>query len=94
LLMMPAVVTSFDRIQNYLGKLWRQIHLLTVPAFLLACAHAALIGSRYLGGFEWKLENQIFTAVLGTIALLVTIARSRWFWSILGLDKFYVSPVK
>ncbi|NJK76599.1 MAG: sulfite exporter TauE/SafE family protein [Oscillatoriales cyanobacterium RU_3_3] len=94
LLMLPAAVTSFDRIQNYLGKFWWQIHLLTVPAFLLACAHAAVIGSRFLGGFELKLENQIFTAVLGAIAVLVTCARSRWFWSILSLEKFYVSPVK
>jgi uncharacterized protein len=94
LLMVPAAVTSFDRIQNYLGKLWRRIHLLTFPAFLLGCAHAALIGSRYLGGFELKLENQLLTAMLVAIAVLVTCARSRLFWSILGLDKFYVLPFK
>jgi hypothetical protein len=93
-LMVPAAVTSFDRIQNYLGQLWRRIHLLTVPAFLLSAIHAALIGSRYLGGFEWKLENQLLTALLAVVAVLVTCVRSRLFWSILSLDKFYVSPVK
>jgi len=29
----PAALTSFDRFQSYLGKRWRQIHLLGVPAF-------------------------------------------------------------
>jgi len=31
-LMTPAALTSFDRFQSYLGKRWRQIHLLGVPA--------------------------------------------------------------
>lgn len=94
LLMLPAAVTSFDRIQNYLGKLWRQIHLLGIPAFLLAAAHAAIIGSHYLSGFEWKLENQLLTAALVASVALVIGARSRLFWSIFGWEKFYVSPVK
>ncbi|WP_265239205.1 sulfite exporter TauE/SafE family protein [Lyngbya sp. CCAP 1446/10] len=94
LLMLPAAVTSVDRIQHYLGKLWRRIHLLTVPAFLLSAIHAALIGSHYLGGFEWKLHNQLLTAVLTVVAVLVMFVRSRLFWSILSLEKFYVSPVK
>ncbi|MEP6487138.1 sulfite exporter TauE/SafE family protein [Microcoleus vaginatus GB2-A3] len=94
LLMLPAAVTSCDRIQNYLGQLWRMLHLLSVPAFLLCAIHAALIGSHYLGGFEWKLHNQLLTAVLGVVVVLVMFVRSRFFWSILSLDKFYVSPVK
>ena len=94
LLMLPAAVTSVDRIQNYLGKLWRMLHLLSVPAFLLCAVHAALIGSHYLGGFEWKLHNQLLTAVLAVVAVLVMFVRSRLFWSILSLEKFYVSPVK
>lgn len=94
LLMLPAAVTSCDRIQNYLGQLWRMLHLLSVPAFLLCAVHAALIGSHYLGGFEWKLHNQLLTAVLGVVTVLVMFVRSRFFWSILSLDKFYVSPVK
>ena len=94
LLMIPAAVTSCDRIQDYLGKLWRQIHLLSVPAFLLCTIHAALIGSHYLGGFEWKLHNQLLTAVLVVVTVLVMFVRSRLFWSILSLENFYVSPVK
>lgn len=94
LLMLPAAVTSCDRLQNYLGKRWRRIHLLTVPAFLLCALHAALIGSHYLGGFEWKLHNQLLTAVLAVVAVLVLCVRSRLFWSILSLDNFYVAPVK
>ncbi|WP_293147501.1 MULTISPECIES: sulfite exporter TauE/SafE family protein [unclassified Microcoleus] len=94
LLMIPAAVTSCDRIQNYLGKRWRQIHLLTVPAFLLCALHAALIGSHYLGGFEWKLYDRLLTAVLAAVAVLVLLVRSRLFWSILSLDNFYVAPVK
>ena len=94
LLMVPAAVTSVDRIQNFLGKLWRRLHLLSVPAFLLCAVHAALIGSHYLGGFEWKLHNQLLTAVLAVVAVLVMFVRSRLFWSVLSLEKFYVSPVK
>ncbi|MEG3857655.1 urease accessory protein UreH domain-containing protein [Microcoleus sp. herbarium12] len=94
LLMIPAAVTSVDRLQNYLGKRWRQIHLLTVPAFLLCALHAILIGSHYLGGFEWTAVNQWRALLLGIIALSVLFVRSRLFWSILSLEKFYVSPVK
>ncbi|MEG3931121.1 sulfite exporter TauE/SafE family protein [Microcoleus sp. T3_B1] len=94
LLMLPAAVTSCDRIQNFLGQLWRMLHLLSVPAFLLCAVHAALIGSHYLGGFEWKLHNQLLTAVLAVVTVLVTFVRSRLFWSVLSLENFYVSPVK
>jgi len=94
LLMVPAAVTSVDRIQNFLGKLWRMLHLLSVPAFLLCAVHAALIGSHYLGGFEWKLHNQLQTAVLAVVTVLVMFVRSRLFWSVLSLENFYVSPVK
>lgn len=94
LLMTPAAVTSFDRAQNYLGKRWRQIHLLGVPALLLGVIHAIAIGSHYLGGFEWKAQNKLLTALLAAIALCVLLVRSRLFWSLLSLERFYVSPVK
>ncbi|MCC3407460.1 MAG: sulfite exporter TauE/SafE family protein [Microcoleus sp. PH2017_10_PVI_O_A] len=94
LLMLPAAVTSCDRIQHHLGKLWRPIHLLSVPAFLLCALHAILIGSHYLGGFESTAVNQLRALLLGIIALSVLFVRSRLFWSILSLDNFYVSPVK
>ena len=94
LLMVPAAVTSVDRIQNFLGKLWRRLHLLSVPAFLLCAVHAALIGSHYLGGFEWTAVNQLRALLLGIIALGVLLVRSPLFWSVLSLKNFYVSPVK
>ncbi|MEG3919602.1 sulfite exporter TauE/SafE family protein [Microcoleus sp. T3_A4] len=94
LLMLPAAVTSCDCIQNFLGQLWRMLHLLSVPAFLLCAIHAALIGSHYLGGFEWKLHNQLLTGVLAVVVVLVMFVRSRLFWSVLSLENFYVSPVK
>jgi hypothetical protein len=94
LLMVPAAVTSVDRIQNFLGKLWRMLHLLSIPAFLLCAVHAALIGSHYLGGFEWTAVNQLRALLLGIIALGVLLVRSRFFWSVLSLQNFYVSPVK
>ncbi|MEG3986705.1 sulfite exporter TauE/SafE family protein [Microcoleus sp. S28C3] len=94
LLILPAAVTSVDRIQNFLGKLWRMLHLLSVPAFLLCAVHAALIGSHYLGGFESTAVNNLRALLLGIIALGVLLVRSRLFWSVLSLEKFYVSPVK
>ncbi|MEG4392487.1 urease accessory protein UreH domain-containing protein [Microcoleus sp. BROC3] len=94
LLMLPAAVTSCDRIQNFLGQLWRMLHLLSLPAFLLCAIHAALIGSHYLGGFESTAVNQLRALLLGIIALGVLLVRSRLFWSLLSLENFYVSPVK
>ena len=94
LLMTPAAVTSFDRAQNYLGKRWRPIHLLSVPALLLGVIHAIAIGSHYLGGFELTTLNKLFAVILGAIALCVLLVRTRLFWSLLSLERFYVSPVK
>lgn len=94
LLMTPAAITSCDRLQNYLGQRWRQIHLLSVPAFLLCAVHAIAIGSHYLGGFEWTAQNKLLTALLGAIALSILLVRSHLFWTLLSLERFYVSPIK
>ena len=50
LLLTPLAFTSFDKAQKNLGKYWRQIHLLSIPALILAVIHAVLIGTHYLGG--------------------------------------------
>ena len=92
LLMTPAALTSFDRLQNRLGQRWRQIHLLGVPALLLTTAHAVLIGSHYLGSLNWTGQNQLWTVLLAIVTLLVLLVRSPLFWSILSLKKFYVPP--
>lgn len=93
-LMTPAALTSFDRLQSYLGKRWRQIHLLGVPAVLLSAIHAVLIGSHYLGGLEWTWGNKLRVVLLGVVTLCVLLVRSRQFWSMLSLEKFYVSSTQ
>lgn len=93
-LMIPAAITSFDRIQSYLGKRWRQIHLLGVPAAILSAIHALLIGSHYLGAGEGNWSNRIWIILLGVVTLSVLLVRSRFFWSILSLEKLYVPPIK
>ena len=94
ILMTPAAVTSFDRIQTYLGKRWRQIHLLGVPAVILTAIHAALLGSHYLGAGEENWSNQLWTVLLFLAVLAVLLVRSPLFWSILSLEKYYVPSTK
>ncbi len=94
ILLAPAALTSFDRLQLRLGDRWRQIHLLAIPAFLLAVIHTVLIGSRYLGGLNWTWQHLVWTGSLVVVAIAVILVRSRLTWSILCLSKFYVSPIK
>jgi sulfite exporter TauE/SafE len=91
-LMIPAAVTSFDFLQKSLGKYWRQIHLLSVPALLLSAIHAVLIGSHYLGALRLTWEHKLAALLLGIITLCVLLVRSRHFWSMLDIGKFYVPP--
>jgi sulfite exporter TauE/SafE len=91
-LMSPAACTSFNFLQKSLGKHWRQLHLLSVPALLLITIHAMLIGSHYLGALKWTWGNQLATLLLGIITLGVFLVRSHFLWSILKLEKFYVPP--
>lgn len=91
-LMTPAALTSFDRLQKALGRRWRQIHLLGVPALLLAGIHTVLIGSHYLGNVEWTWGNEFRAALVGIIIFGVLLVRLRCFWSLLSLEKFYVPP--
>ena len=90
-LMIPAALTSFDRLVVKLGKYWRWVHLLTVPALLLAAVHTVLIGSHYLGNPEWTIANQAMAGLLGVTMIAVSLARSRWIWSLISLEKYYVS---
>jgi len=59
-LLTPAALTSFDSLQKSLGN-WRQIHLLSVPALLLAAIHTVLIGDHYLGSLQFTCENKLAT---------------------------------
>jgi uncharacterized protein len=91
-LMTPGALTSFDRLQKSLGKRWRQIHLLAVPALIIATVHTVLIGSHYLGELEWTWQNQLLTAIAAILVLGVLLVRFRWFWSVFSLEKFYAPP--
>jgi uncharacterized protein len=93
-LLTPAALTSFDWLQQKLGDRWRHIHLLTIPAFVLAAGHTVLIGSHYLGGFNGSWQNQLWTGGLIAIALMVLLMRIRLFWRLLSLEQFYSSSIK
>lgn len=93
-LITPAALTSFDWMQRYLGKRWRQIHLLSVPALVLCGVHTVLIGSHYLGELQWTWEDKLRTALLGLVMLLVLLMRWRWIWCVLSLEKFYAPAIK
>jgi len=90
--MTPAAFTSFDRIQKSLGKRWRYIHLLAVPALIFAAIHTVLIGSHYLGQLEGGWDNKLMSAIASLLVIGVLLVRSRWLWSVLSLEKFYVPP--
>jgi uncharacterized protein len=94
LLMTPAALTSFDKLQKKLGQSWRKIHLLSVPALILCVIHAIAIGSSYLGAWDWTWKNQLLTVLLSLIGVLTLLIRRAWFWSLLSLEKFYVPSNK
>ncbi|MEO1431558.1 MAG: sulfite exporter TauE/SafE family protein [Cyanobacteria bacterium J06632_19] len=91
ILMAPAAFTSFDSLQKSLGKNWRKIHLLSLPALILSAAHALIIGSHYFGSVQSTLLSKFAPAVLGIVTLAVLLLRTRLFWTVLGLQRFYVS---
>lgn len=94
ILMTPAALTSFDSLQRALGKRWRLIHLLGVPALVLATVHTVLIGSHYLGELQWNWDHGMRSAIAFLITALVLLIRFRLVWSLLSLQKFYVAPNK
>lgn len=91
-LMIPLALTSFDWAQKQLSKKWRQLHLLSVPVFILAVNHTILLGTNYLGSFDGSIGNLWAAGSVGAIALLTLLIRRQWFWSLLSLEQFYVSP--
>jgi sulfite exporter TauE/SafE len=94
LLMTPAACTSLDHWQKVLGKRWRQIHLLCIPALILAVIHTLFIGSHYLGELNWTVASQLRTLGLVAITLGVLLLRWRCFWLLFSLDKFYIRSNK
>jgi uncharacterized protein len=94
MLMLPLALTSFDGAQKQMGKAWRSLHLLSIPALILAILHTILIGSHYLGALQLSEFNRGATVCVGAIGLLVLLMRWRWFWMLLGLEKFYVASIQ
>jgi hypothetical protein len=92
-LMIPLAATSFDQAQARLGPRWRQLHLLSVPIFILAVAHTLLLGSTYLGSFEPSTRHWLGAIALVSLAVLALLLRWRGFWSLLSLERFY-APFK
>lgn len=92
ILMLPAAVTSFDSAQRWLGDNWRRLHLLTVPALVMASGHCLLTGSHYLGRTQPQVGHWL--AVIGLIGMtgLVLAVRSQQCWRWLGLRQRY-TPV-
>ncbi|MFM7425936.1 MAG: sulfite exporter TauE/SafE family protein [Elainella sp.] len=91
LFMLPAALTSFNWAQQHL-KLWRRLHLLAVPALLLAVMHCVLIGSNFLGSWQTSAWNWLWVGLLSSSTIGLLLLRVRWFWALLGLEKFYLPP--
>lgn len=91
-LITPAALTSFDWAQRRLGKQWRRLHRLSVPATILAAAHTLLIGSHYWGSLSRSWTHQVQSLSLIALVLGMLTARSGPLWRWLSLEKFYVPP--
>ncbi len=91
-LLLPAA-TSFDLAQKCLGQAWRRLHLLAVPALILGMTHCLLIGASYFGTVQVNSGQQWRSIGLISVVLLVLLLRLRWFWSLLSIERFYVSGV-
>jgi sulfite exporter TauE/SafE len=74
-LMLPAAMTSSDWMIKKLGKFWRYLHLLSVPALIMASVHTIMIGSSYLGAMEWNLRSWILTILCAAITLIILALR-------------------
>ena len=73
--MAPAALTSSDWMMTKLGKSWRYVHLLSVPALVLASVHTIVIGSNYLGAVDWTPKNWILTILCGAITVGTVLIR-------------------
>jgi sulfite exporter TauE/SafE len=89
-LMVPLAFTSHPIAQQRLGKFWRNLHLLSIPALILCGLHCTLAGSSYLGSPHpqgvW--HSFILAALVGGVLAL----RSRRVWALFNLEAWYVPP--
>ena len=75
LLLTPVALTSTNYWQKYLGTSWRKIHLLAVPALILAAIHGICIGSHYLGALNGNGANQLRAIALALVTIGVLSLR-------------------
>jgi hypothetical protein len=67
---------------------------LSLPALILASIHVIFMGSSYLGELNAMFENRLRVGVLLFFGVGVLLVRSRFFWSVLSLEKWYVNAKK
>jgi uncharacterized protein len=90
--MLPGAMTSFDGAMKFLGVYWRKLHLLALPALLLAGGHVLWSGSSYLGGFQMTPWNWGRVVCLNLGILVILLLRSSSVWKLIGLETRYVRP--
>ncbi|MEL6158806.1 MAG: sulfite exporter TauE/SafE family protein [Cyanobacteria bacterium J06627_32] len=91
-LMLPAALTSFDQAQKKLGNRWRKLHLLSVPALLLAAAHTVLTGPSYWGSLALTWQHQARAGTLALAVVGVLALRSRPVWTLFSQAQNYAPP--
>ncbi|MEM8642453.1 MAG: sulfite exporter TauE/SafE family protein [Cyanobacteria bacterium P01_G01_bin.54] len=91
-LMTPAALTSFNTAQRSLGRYWRKLHLLAVPALVFATGHIVLVGSSYWGNLSGTSLHHTRSVMLMGLVGSVLVLRSRWVWSWFSLEQYYANP--
>ncbi|MEL7328361.1 MAG: sulfite exporter TauE/SafE family protein [Cyanobacteria bacterium J06559_1] len=91
-LMLPAALTSFDRAQRNLGARWRKLHLLSVPAMVLAAVHTVITGSHYWGALARTWQNQASVISLAIAVSTVLGLRSAHTWALFSQQQNYAIP--
>ncbi|MCY7391802.1 MAG: sulfite exporter TauE/SafE family protein, partial [Leptolyngbyaceae cyanobacterium CAN_BIN12] len=77
-----------------LGRYWRWIHLLNIPALILGVGHTLWLGSHYFGALEVSGSQVTSALLLAGLTLFVLLVRQRWIWSLLSLERFYAPVLK
>jgi DNA-binding NarL/FixJ family response regulator/DMSO/TMAO reductase YedYZ heme-binding membrane subunit len=85
-IMAAVAVTSLQFVQRNLGKIWRQIHLLSLPSMILAVGHTILVGPHYLmPDAHVEVIDYSRTGAVIAVAVLIWLFRQRIAWSKLKL---------
>ncbi len=92
MLMTPLALTSTDWAQQQLGRAWRSLHRLSLPAWVLCGGHAILVGPSYGGSLEWSGWRLVSTILLTLVLGGVLAVRSRTLWACFGLAHRYTPP--